>query len=161
MVGMGNNAKIFFQLLADQIQTTMTEPRYVHHRRQQQLDSQFLINMTTLIASLLLFTTAAVLPAATSLSIQQDLSEPNNGVYTSSRRYLLRSMSAASVSLGPVVAASSAIKEEEDPSVVERPTLKIGGVNVVGWAAAAVILNDVLSNRFSVDSIWNASRDER
>lgn len=105
--------------------------------------------MTTLIASLLLFTTAAVLPAATSLSIQQDLSKPNNGLYTS-RRYLLRSMSAASVSLGPVVAA--AIEEEEDPSL-ERSTLKIGGVNVVGWAAAAVILNDVLSNRFSVNSI--------
>ena len=146
MVGMGKN------ILETTVTVTETST-YLHHRRQQQLDSQFfnISNMTTLIASLLLFTTAAVLPAATSLSIQQDLSKPNNGVYTS-RRYLLRSMSAASVSLGPVVAASSAIEEEEDPSV-ERSTLKIGGVNVIGWAAAAVILNDVLSNRFSVDSI--------
>ena len=110
----------------------------------------------TLIASLLL-TTAAVIPAATSLSIQQDLRKPNNGVYISSRRILLQSISisAATVSLDPVVAASAALGEEEEeegPSG-EISSLKIGGVNVVGWVAAAVILNDVLSNRFSVDSI--------
>lgn len=104
----------------------------------------------TLIASLLL-ATAVILPAAFSLSMQQDVSKRDNGVYIS-RRYLL-SMSATSVSLGPVVVASTAVEEEEEGPSVEMSSMKIGGVNVVGWVAAAVILNDVLSNRFSVDSI--------
>ncbi len=109
----------------------------------------------TLIASLLL-ATAAVIPAATSLSIQQDLRKPNNGVYiSSSRRRILQSISisAATVSIDPVVAASAALGEEEEGTSGEISSLKIGGVNAVGWVAAAVILNDVLSNRFSVDSI--------
>jgi hypothetical protein len=59
---------------------------------------------------------------------------------------------ASALSLGPVVAASAAEVGEEDSSV-ELASPKIGGVSLVGWAAAAVILNDVLSNRFSVDSI--------
>lgn len=45
------------------------------------------------------------------------------------------------------MAATAAVEEEAGPSV-EKSTMKIGGVNVVvGWVAAAVILNDVLSNR--------------
>jgi len=108
------------------------------------------------LASLLLATATVLLPAATAFSVQQEhssIKKPNDGVYGSSRRNLLQKISAASaLSLGPVVAASAAEVGEEDSSV-ELASPKIGGVSLVGWAAAAVILNDVLSNRFSVDSI--------
>ena len=104
------------------------------------------------LASLLLATATVLLPAATAFSVQHEhssINKPNDGVYGSSRRNLLQMISAASaLSLGPVVAAVG----EEDSSV-ELASPKIGGVSLVGWAAAAVILNDVLSNRFSVDSI--------
>ena len=108
------------------------------------------------LASLLLATATVLLPAATAFSVQQEhcsIKKPNDGVYCSSRRNLLQKISAASaLSLGPVVATSAAEVGEEDSSV-ELASPKIGGVSLVGWAAAAVILNDVLSNRFSVDSI--------
>ena len=103
--------------------------------------------------SLLLLATAKVIPAATAFSVQQEHIIKPIGAYGSSRRNVLQKITAASaLSLGPVVAASAAQVEEED-STVELASTKIGGVSLVGWAAAAVILNDVLSNRFSVDSI--------
>lgn len=113
------------------------------------------VTMMKTLVSLLLATVTVLQPAATAtaFSVQQEHSfKPNDGVYVSSRRNLLQSISATSaLSLGPAVAASAAL-EEEDASV-EFAAPKIGGVSLVGWAAAAVILNDVLSNRFSVDSI--------
>ena len=98
----------------------------------------------------------ALLPTVTSFSFQGERIKSNNNVVcssSSSRRDLLfKISSAAALSISPVSAASAS-QEEVGDSSDKFETPKLGGVSIVGWAAAAVIFNDVLSNRFSADSI--------